>query len=280
MKILELVIIALFQSFSEFFPVSSSGLVQSLSSALGMDSAYAVFISAFLHIPTLVVVIWVFRRSLFKLFTDILFFISALIFEKKTLKDKIRTNIDAFSFLVSCFVMALFFPLGLSGTFKNIEPNLLILINAIGFLICGFFIFFSESGLLKIKTSDDVNIFCSVMLGFVQGVSLVLPGFSRIGSSLAVSTLFGMEKQKAVRCAFVLGVPSTFINVCSCFSVLSSVKEPVSLLTLFFTLFLCLIFSFIAVKALSLLFKSKGFRIYGYLNTAIGVVLTVVGSVL
>lgn len=53
-----------------------------------------------------------------------------------------------------------------------------------------------------------MNVIDALSIGMAQLFAAIFPGISRSGSTLAVGELRGLNKQKALDYAFVLGIPS------------------------------------------------------------------------
>ena len=71
MKLIEAIIMALIQSFTEFLPVSSSGLVFGLSALFKTDYITVDLLSAVLHIGSLFAVVIYFRKTFYDLLLEI-----------------------------------------------------------------------------------------------------------------------------------------------------------------------------------------------------------------
>lgn len=280
MEILKTVLLAVIQALTEFLPLSSSGFVQSVSCLSGFDTVNAEFLSAFLHIPALIIVIVIFKKSIFELGQEFLELFKDLFRGKFRNVQRTENRNSLFCLMISTAVLILFAPLGISGTFKAVKPASLLIINGIGFLVCGFVIFLVHSGLLNVKKSKDISFICALLVGVVQGVSLILPGFSRFGSTVAITTLFGVPKQKAVKYSFIAAVPALVINLVSCFSILQKTTNEISVGALIIGFAVCFIASFLASRLVVLTFNDKGFKAFGYINSVLGIVLTVAGAVL
>lgn len=179
MKIWEAVVLGIVQGATEFLPVSSSGhLLLFEKCGIGEDD---LFFNICLHLGTLLAVLIAMRKTWMPLV-------------KKPLD---RTNgyiiLATIPTVVIAVIFKVFFPALVDGEYLPF-----------GFMATAVLLFLSE----KLQTTKTAvyNAKTSVLTGVMQGIA-VLPGVSRSGSTIAISTLLGVEKSTASEFSFLLSVP-------------------------------------------------------------------------
>ena len=178
--------LGLVQGLLEWLPVSSSGHVLLLSSALGIREAYELSMS--LHLGTACAAAILFKRE----------FLNAA---RQALSLGKRGGRELRVLLVSTLLTAV---LGLPVYLlvRGVEEAsfrwLMLLVAASLFLTAA--IPRSKGGVKAVSTRE------AVALGLAQGAA-ALPGLSRSGITLAVLLALGVEPKEAVRWSVIAGVP-------------------------------------------------------------------------
>lgn len=179
MKIWEAVVLGIVQGATEFLPISSSGHLLLLEKiGVGEED---LFFNICLHMGTLVAV---------------------LIALRKTWVPLVR---HPFNRTVGNILLATLPTVAIALVFKVFAPSL---VDGdylpLGFMLTSVLLFVSE----KLKTTKTAvyDTKTSILTGVMQGIA-VLPGVSRSGSTIAVSTLMGVDKTTASEFSFLLSVP-------------------------------------------------------------------------
>lgn len=277
MKLIEAIIMALIQSFTEFLPVSSSGLVFGLSALFKTDYVTVDLLSAVLHIGSLFAVVIYFRKTFYDLLLEI----------KEIAKDIIRSRFSVdddslstnrrmlFSLIVSTCVSVIVV-LVLNSVFPS-KPKMILLISGICFLVTGFIIFLVES--FKKSLPNGYSTKFSLVSGLFQGLSVVLPGFSRLATAVSAGSFFGVSKQNAIRYSFVFSVPMMVVSCVVSIVKVSSSNVLIPVIPVLVAFFISVFSGFFFIRVISKLFKSKLFNAFGFINTLIGIVFMIVGVV-
>ena len=193
MEIIQIVVLALLQGFTEFLPVSSSAHLILAPKLLNWQDQGLAFDVA-VHIGTLIAVVYYFRKDLIKIIKD---FFSSI--QKKELVGE--SNI-AWAIAIATI------PAGLVGLFCKdyIETYLRSpLVIATTTIIFGIVLYIAdrqkgEKSELKITLKD------ALFIGISQALALI-PGTSRSGITITMALFLGYSKKAAARFSFLLSIP-------------------------------------------------------------------------
>jgi len=184
------------QGLTEFLPVSSSGHLAFFSSFLPSLGADGVAFDLLLHIGTLLPVLFVYRRDLLNISSDL--FSGTEPFLK-------REGVSLLMLLVIGSIPTAVLGLGFKDTFESFRENLVYVgcffaITAT-MLYCIRFAPRGERG-LKLFTWKH-----ALAIGLVQGLAIA-PGISRSGSTIAMALFLGINRQLAAKYSFLLSIPA------------------------------------------------------------------------
>ncbi len=185
-------LLGLVQGLCEFLPISSSGHLLLLSRMFGITEGQ-MFFSVMLHLATLVAVMIVYWKIVWKLV-------------KSPLNKTVLYLIIA---VVPTVLLALLF--------KKIEPFATFYENAeagnyLGFcfLVTSIILFISDSVRIPAKQQRKLRFMRwtdALVVGGMQGVG-VMPGVSRSGSTIAGALFAGLSRKAAADFSFLLSIPS------------------------------------------------------------------------
>jgi undecaprenyl-diphosphatase len=163
------------QGLTEFLPVSSSGHLMLGRRLLGLPEADPA-LDAALHLGTLPVLLWYFRREILAL--------------------------PRHPALLRALVVATVVTAALGFPLQRRAPHTLPWAG-VGWLVGAALLFATR---LARPRREDPGAADAVRVGVAQTLS-VAPGISRLGSTLSVSLLVGVEQRAAVRFAYLLAIP-------------------------------------------------------------------------
>ena len=275
------VILAVIQGITEFIPVSSAGFVKSVAFLSGADAVNAEALSVILHMATTVAAIFFFRKLLFDLLNEAKNSISDVITGRFSLKFSSMSEIRKMflMLLLSSFVTVLVLPLIFKNPFVSLDKGRFLLFGGIGFLLSGFIIFFSNSGFLKVNKSDITPV-SAILIGLAQCFSMIVPGFSRLAVTTALGSLFGVSNQKSLRYSIILNIPFSLIQGFSMINLINGTQAIISVNQLLISFVCCLILSFFSILLITLSFNEKFFKMFGLINTLLGISATVGGVII
>ena len=232
--------LGLVQGITEFLPVSSSGHLVLFSKIFGVEES--LFISILLHCATLLSIVVVFYKDIFKMIRHP--------FSKETLSIVVAT-------IPTCLIALVLMPIikqSFSGGFLPVC-----------FLISALLLLLSETIFAR-KGSGELNLKTAFFIGIAQGFA-VFPGISRSGSTIATGLMCGAEKKEVAKFSFMMSIPIIILSLI--LEVYEVLVEKVSLniqifptIMAFLTAFVVGVFSIKAMIKLTQKSKLKWFALY------------------
>jgi undecaprenyl-diphosphatase len=256
MEILYTAILGIIQGLTEFLPISSSGHLVILQKIFGLKDG-TLFLNLVLHTGTLAAVLVFFFSEIKDLFRSFSY----------------QKNPDLYWIVLANIPTAI---IGL--TLKQVYEELSSLwIVGIMLLITASILFLIKN---KQETAGSLTARKSLIIGAVQGIAAV-PGISRSGSTIAVSLMMNVEKEKAFSFSFLLSVPA--ILGADLLIIKDFVSGAAVIKSSFPALGIGFILSFLTgLAALSVLKKfilTRRFHYFGYYCAAAGI-LSILGGLL
>lgn len=176
-------ILGVVQGLSEFLPISSSGHLVIVQNLLGVNEGAVVF-DIFVHFATLFAVLFYFRKELLSI-------------TKKELLAIVIASIPA-------GIVGLFFEDMVTRAFGSL------LFVGIALMVTGCLNFITYHNLKKNKFGKtEVGFKEALMIGTAQAVA-ILPGISRSGSTVSMSSMQQIDRKVAFRFSFLMVVPVIF----------------------------------------------------------------------
>lgn len=179
-------LLGLIQGLTEFLPVSSSGHLVLLNKLFGMEQNF-VFLSVFLHIATLLAVVFVLRKEIWFLIKNP--------FSKPTMLLVVAT--------VPTVVIVLLFKSFFETSFSGEWLPLCFAITATALLFTSLF--------SKQYPNKKMSYKSAILMGVSQGIA-ILPGISRSGATICTGLVCGEDKQQITHFSFLMSIP---IIICS-----------------------------------------------------------------
>ncbi len=205
-ELIKYILFGIVQGVTEFLPVSSSGHLAILHKYFDLDTGNNLLFDVLLHLGTLLVVLIFYRKIILKMIGS--FFVAFLKFLKtwRVSDSFMQDDYARLSFLVLIGSI----PTGFVGLYLNdymeaISSNLLYVAG--GLLITSLMLVFFEFRQGTFKKLSMINISDSLIIGFVQGLS-VLPGISRSGSTMSMGKMLWINKEEAANFSFILSIPA------------------------------------------------------------------------
>ena len=191
MSALETLILGIIQGLTEFLPVSSSGHLEIAKAIFGSDynQQQGLLITITLHSATAFSTIFVFRKEIALILTDLLQFKKGESFD---FSSKILLS------MIPAVIIGLFFEDFIASLFKD-------KIAFVGgmLLITAFLLFFADQVRQNKKEFNYEN---SFYIGIIQAIA-ILPGISRSGATIALALLLKIDRDKAARFSFLMVIP-------------------------------------------------------------------------
>ena len=194
--ILHLVVLAIVQGITEFFPISSSAHLILTPKIMGwVDQGPLIDLA--MHVGTLLAVVLYFRAEMWRMTLGGL----ALLRGRYTDDAKLFLLLSLAS--IPAFVAgALIVRLGGNELMRNVE--------LIGWttLIFGALLYIADQHGKHLHRLEHVNYLNATLIGLAQALALV-PGVSRSGSTMTAARFLGMERAEAARFSFLMSIPVT-----------------------------------------------------------------------
>lgn len=204
MGYIESVVLGLVQGLTEFLPVSSSGHLALLQHFFGVRSDSVMIFTVMLHVGTLVSVFIMYRSDIWILIKELFLTIKDL-FTGKGLRLQERPMRKLGVMIIVATIPTTVMGLGLNKFFEALNTN----IPAIGiaWIVTGFLLFFADRTGDGSRNIEKMNFRNGVFIGVMQGIA-ICPGISRSGSTMVGGLLTGLEREFAVKFAFLISIPT------------------------------------------------------------------------
>jgi undecaprenyl-diphosphatase len=182
------IILALIQGIAEWLPVSSTAHLRIAEQFLGFNATP--LFNVFLHIGTLAVVIFYFRR-------DIKVILTAL-FRRDFHSEYGRFIPLIIVATIPTGIIGLLYDKYLADTYQTF------LIIGITFLIGATLLFFSKFGK---ENQPQISYRKALVMGAAQGAA-IFPGLSRSGATISSGLLQGVKREMVFKFSFLLSIPA------------------------------------------------------------------------
>lgn len=198
------IILGIVQGLAEFLPISSSGHLALLQQFFGVQSDKVLMFTVMLHIGTLVSVFIMYWHDIWQLLKELV-----LLFVDLFKGRGLRINERPYRKLGIMIIVATI-PTGLIGVlFNNFFESLYssMIPIGIGFIITGLLLYFSEKIGKANRDLDKMNYRNAIFIGVLQGIA-ICPGISRSGSTMVGGLFSNLNRDFAVRFAFLISIPA------------------------------------------------------------------------
>ena len=211
--LLQYLLLAVIQGISEILPISSSGHILLLENIFDMELSLS--FSIFLHLGSLIAVLFYFRK-------DILSFIKSTFFYIKTREEKYQKE-----FQLCIYLCIATLPAAIIGVlFSSLIDQLLCkpVIVCFNFIITGILLLLCDC-FKEEKRQEIMSIKDAFFIGFAQAIG-VLPGISRSGITITSMRYRKYNRKDSARFSFLLFLPISFGSFL--YEVIHIIKEPLS----------------------------------------------------
>lgn len=195
MSLIEIIVLALIQGFTEFLPISSSAHLILPSQVLGWQDQGQAFDVA-VHFGSLIAVMIYFRKEL----VDILgaWFLS---FGKQGPTEDSKLG----WYIILATLPALIIGYLVKDFVEVYSRNAWIIATTT--IVFGLLLWYADVKAKQTKTIYQLNWKSALMIGLSQVVAAVFPGTSRSGITMTVGMMLGLNKQSAARFSFLMSIP-------------------------------------------------------------------------
>lgn len=254
-QLIQTIILGLIQGLAEWLPISSTAHLRIAEKA--MQFYVTPLLGVTLHVGTLVVVVFYFRKEI----KNVLTALARLDFKSE------------YGRLIPLIIVATI-PTGIIGLLyvEFLEDSFqTLLIIGVTFLIGASWLFISRIGKENI---DTITLSIAFIMGAAQGLA-IFPGLSRSGITISTALLLGLKREKAFKFSFLLSIPAIIGNL----AVEAYVKRgqlafqtigPIELLA---GIVIAMIAGYIAIRLVSNLVRSKKFHYFAIYTGILGIAL-------
>jgi len=254
-SILEIIPLGIIQGLTEWLPVSSTAHLKIAQYLMNFEAT--AFLDVTLHIGTLIVVVFYFRKDV-----------------KEILSALVHLDFKSeYGRLIPLIIVATI-PTGIigilyAGFLENTFQTLLII--GITFLIGATYLYSSRIGKENIGT---ITLTMAFIMGTAQGLAS-FPGLSRSGVTISTALLLGLKREKAFKFSFLLSIPAIIGDLAfeayhsrGQFAIQNVV--PIELLV---GIVLAAVAGYFAIRLVSNLVRSKRFHYFAFYTWILGITL-------
>ena len=222
MQFLSCLFLGIVQGLTEFFPVSSSAHLALFQNLFRMDVGSSILFDVLLHVGTLFVIIWFYRRQIGKMILAFFGMIGDLFANGKIRRANKKaaeagedprplrcvTGTNYRRFVVLIIISTI--PTGIIGFLGRKlvdDASRTLLVPGICLLVTGCILLLSRKAVNNTRIPQDIGWKEALIIGIAQGFA-TMPGLSRSGLTITICLLFGFDCGFAVMYSFILSVPA------------------------------------------------------------------------
>lgn len=268
MDILQGIIIGIVQGLTEFLPVSSSAHLVFIQKLLGVESSLA--FDTFLHLGTLIAVLWFFRWDIIKMLKSWWLSIGDLLqgrFWKCFKEDPYKR--------LAWYVILATIPVAIVGVlFEDAIDSLFagaLYVPAFFLFVTGTILYLSQRMASGNVNLNNISKKEALWMGLGQACA-ILPGLSRSGTTIAAGLTIGLEKEFAAKFSFILSIPAIFGAFILQLKDIGSALD-VNFLPVFLGFVASIGAGYLAIKWMLDLIQNKSLDIFAYYCWAMGIIV-------
>lgn len=268
MDILQGIIIGIVQGLTEFLPVSSSAHLVFIQKLLGVESSLA--FDTFLHLGTLIAVMWFFRWDIYKMIKSFWYSIRDILhgrFREGFYEDPYKR--------LAWYVILATIPVGIVGVLFEDSVDALfsgaLYVPAFFLFVTGTILYLSQrmtSGNINFNTITKKE---ALFMGLGQACA-ILPGLSRSGTTIAAGLTIGLDKEFAAKFSFILSIPAILGAFVLQVKDIGSAMDT-NFLPIILGFVASIIAGYMAIKWMIDLIQNKGLDIFAYYCWLMGLIV-------
>lgn len=268
MNIIQAIIVGIVQGLTEFLPVSSSAHLVFIQKILGVESSLA--FDVFLHLGTLIAVLWFFRYDIYKMLKSWWLSIQDILqgrFKEGFYDDPYKR--------LAWYVILATIPVGIVGVLFEDSVDALfagaLYVPAFFLFVTGTILYLSQrmnSGEINYNTITKKE---ALFMGLGQACA-ILPGLSRSGTTIAAGLTIGLNKEFAAKFSFILSIPAILGAFVFKLKDIGSAMDA-NFLPIFLGFVVSIIAGYLAIKWMLDLIQNKSLDIFAYYCWAMGLIV-------
>lgn len=268
------IILGLVQGLGEFLPISSSGHLALLQYFFGIEGESVLMFAVMLHLGTLVSVFIVYWQDIKELCLELVAVIKDVFTGKGLRINANPTRRLGFLIIVATIptaIIGLFF----NDLFESFYGSLIAI--GTGLIFTGTILFIAERMSGGKRKAMEMPFRSAVFVGIMQGLAIT-PGISRSGSTLFGGLTTRLNREFAVKFAFLISIPSILGSV-----VLEAPKAikagiDISLLgPIAVGMIVAAISGLIAIKTMIKLVSDKKLSVFSFYTWILGAIVVIYG---
>ena len=204
MSYIEAIILGIVQGLTEFLPVSSSGHLLMLQHFFGIEADSVLIFTLLLHVGTLISVFFCYWSDIWELIKELGLTIADLVRGRGLrLKERPVRNLGVMMIIASIptAIIGILFEDLFESFYKTLLPT------GVGLIFTGIILWISERKRNNSISAANMTWKQAVAIGTMQGIA-ICPGVSRSGSTLFGGLESGLQRDFAVKFAFLISIPS------------------------------------------------------------------------
>ncbi len=268
MDIIQGIIIGIVQGLTEFLPVSSSAHLVFIQNILGVESSLA--FDTFLHLGSLLAVLWFFRGDIIKMIKSWCLSIGDLLqgrFKQGFIDDPYKR--------LAWYVILATIPVGLVGVlFEDSVESLFagaLYVPAFFLFVTGTILYLSQRMTSGKVNFNNVGPKEALFMGLGQACA-ILPGLSRSGTTIAAGLVIGLDKEFAAKFSFILSIPAILGAFLLQLKDIGSAMDA-NFLPIFLGFVAAFIAGYAAIKWMLELIQKRSLDIFAYYCWIVGIVV-------
>ena len=268
MDIIQGIIIGIVQGLTEFLPVSSSAHLVFIQNILGVESSLA--FDTFLHLGTLIAVLWFFRYDIYKMLKSWWLSIGDILqgrFMEGFKEDPYKR--------LAWYVILATIPVGIVGVMFEDSVDALfsgaLYVPAFFLFVTGTILYLSQRMTSGNINYDNITKKEALFMGLGQACA-ILPGLSRSGTTIAVGLTIGLDKEFAAKFSFILSIPAIFGAFILQLKDIGSAMDA-NFLPVFLGFIAAIVSGYLAIKWMLDLIQNKSLDIFSYYCWAVGIIV-------
>ena len=268
MNIIQAIIIGIVQGLTEFLPVSSSAHLVFAQNILGVESSLAFDI--FLHLGTLIAVLWFFRVDVYKMLESWWYSINDIRngrFKEGFYEDPYKR--------LAWYVILATIPVGIVGVLFDDSIDALfagaLYVPAFFLFVTGTILYLSQRMPSGEINYDSITLKEALFMGLGQACA-ILPGLSRSGTTIAAGLTIGLEKEFAAKFSFILSIPAIFGAFAFKLKDIGAAMD-VNFLPIFLGFIASIVAGYLAIRWMLDLIQNKSLDIFSYYCWLVGIIV-------
>ena len=204
MSLLQLIIIATLQGFTEWLPISSSAHVLLASGYFGLEGHDELLINAVSNLGTLAAMLLYFRKDVASAIVGGFELVAAPVTRKPLSKG---------AHLALCIIVATPVALAVAAGYEKLLPeDLQATLRgpatvAGATIVFGALLWWADAKGGRERKEEDMTLLHAFLIGATQAIAAIIPGTSRSGITMTAARALGYERSEAARFAMLIGAP-------------------------------------------------------------------------